>query len=217
MDNEPYYSSRKGELLQEFDADIERWRPVLAVRYGENFASLVLDEARDAYEALIPQIPYIGGDDTWTNSLVESARCLAFYQAMKRRGKTAEETGQVLYDAILWLLDAPRVGEPSPKLFTREQQMERRKRRAEWTQQRQYVAGYVCQFVPGDGMTFDYGYDFTECAAQKFYHAQGASEFLSHYCCLDFAYSRLFGLGLSRTMTLADGREKCDHRFRQAE
>lgn len=208
-----YYTSRMPQILQEFDEDVERWHSVLARRYGEDFASLVLQESRQAYESLIPQIPYIGGEDTWTNSLVESVRCLALYQAMKRHNKSARETGQVLYNAILLMLKAPQPDSPSPPPLSRERLMERRRIRAEWTQQRRYTAGYVAQFIPGDGVAFDYGYDFTECAAQKFYHAHGADEFLPFYCRLDFAYSRVYGLGFSRTTTLAEGYPKCDHRF----
>jgi hypothetical protein len=215
LDDDTYYTSRNYELLQEFDADVARWKQVLAPQYGEDFSSLVLRDAREAYEALIPQIPYIGGEATWTNSLIESVRCLALYKAMKRRGKTAEETGRTLYDAILLLLNAPSAVAPSAPSLTRQQLMERRQKRAAWTQQRQFPAGYVVQFVPGDGLEFDYGYDFTECAAQKFYQAQGAAEFLPFYCRLDFAYSRVYGLGLSRTMTLAEGQPKCDHRFKR--
>lgn len=71
------------------------------------------------------------------------------------------------------------------------------------------------EFISGTGEEFDYGYDFLECAVQKFYHAQGADEFLPFYCFLDFAWSKVHGLGLSRTMTLAEGHMKCNHRFKQ--
>ena len=70
-------------------------------------------------------------------------------------------------------------------------------------------------FVPGDGESFDYGYDFHQCATQAFYHQQDADDFLPYYCFLDFAESRVHGLGLSRTMTLAAGEAKCNHRFRK--
>ena len=92
--------------------------------------------------------------------------------------------------------------------------MDRRRRRAEWSQERRYSAGYVYHFVAGDGQAFDYGYDFAECAAQKFYQAQEAEEFLPFFCFLDYAYSRVYGLGLTRTTTLSEGGTRCDHRFK---
>ena len=213
MDRNSYYTDRMADLLQEFNADARRWGAVLSSQYGAGFAAAVLHKSRESLDALIPQIPYIGGDESWTVSLLASVRCLAFCQAMAAHGRTAAEAGKVLFDAVL-----ARAAEPqaplSPSLaLTPEQTMERRRRRANRSQQRLYPEDFVCAFVPG-GAEFDYGYDFTECASLKFYHARGADEFLSFYCFLDFAYSMVFGGGLTRTMTLAEGDARCDHRFK---
>lgn len=211
-----YYTSRKSEWLERLDQDAQRWKPIISQQFGDDFADTLLAEAREEFEALIPEIPYIGGGENHlTGSLIGSARCLALYKAMKARGKTAEETGKILYDAIM-----SRVGESIPEIppdqrLTPEQLTERRKKRAERTQLRQYPDDWVYEFVAGDGEKFDYGYNFTECATLKFYHAQGADEFLPFYCFLDFPESRVYGLGLSRTMTLAEGHTICDHRFKK--
>jgi hypothetical protein len=214
IDEKDYYIIRKSELLKKFDEDVERWRPILVSQFGSDFANTILREGREEFEVLIPQIPYIGGDESWTSSLVESVRCLAFYKAMKKRGKTAEEAGKILYDAVMARINEPQTPVSPSELSTPEQLMERRKNRAELSQMQRHAEGYVCELVIGDGKEFDYGYDFIECAAQKFYHVQGADEFLPFYCFLDFPKSKVFGLGLTRTMTLAEGYEKCNHRFK---
>lgn len=209
-----YYVSRKPEILRGFDEALERWKPVLVQRYGEGFADAVLQEAREHLEALIPKISYIGGDENHlTGSLIGSAGCLALYRAMKARGRPAAETGKVLYDAVK-ASDPPPPIPPSERL-SREELMERRRERAKQSQERRYEWDWVYQFVEGDGTTFDYGYDFFECATRKFYRAQGAEGFLPFYCFLDFPKCELVGLGLSRTMTLAEGGEKCDFRFKE--
>jgi hypothetical protein len=69
--------------------------------------------------------------------------------------------------------------------------------------------------VEGDGEAFDYGYDFVECAMEKFYRTLGAEEFLPFYCFLDFPMCELGGLGLSRTMTLGERYERCNFRFKE--
>ena len=206
-----YYLSRQAELIEQFDADAASWRQVMAEREGEGFTRAVLDESRRRFEALIPSLPYIGGDESWTESLLESARCLAFYQAMHLLGRTAAQVGEILYAAA-----QRRQAEPIPPSLRldEEQLMARRRQRAERTQLRRYPGDYLCEFVPGDGELFDYGYDFIECAAQKYYRAQGAEELLPFYCRLDFAYSQVYGLGLVRTTTLAEGGLKCDFRFK---
>jgi hypothetical protein len=211
-----YYVTRKPEILEGFDKGSQCWEPVIARQFGEDFADIILREARERFESLIPQIPYIGGDENHlTASLIESAGYLAFYQAMKGRSKVAEETGKILYEAILARIDEPQTPIPPSRRLTPEQLMERRRRRAERSQKRRYADDYVYEFIAGNGEEFDYGYDFTECAAQKFYHAQGADEFTPFYCFLDFPTSKVWGLGLSRTMTLAEGHKKCNHRFKK--
>lgn len=211
MDGE-YYTTRKVLLLQEFDEETQTWGPVLAARYGKALAKILPREAHIEFEVLLPCIPYIGGDDNpLTGSLVESAWCLALYWAMQKHGRTAEETGKVLYEAALAQGEVPEVIPPSGML-TAGQLMERRKRRADRSQERRYSGDYVYAFVEGDGGEFDYGYDFLECAAQKFYHSQDADAFTPFYCYLDFPKSRM---GLRRTMTLSEGYPICDHRFKE--
>ena len=211
-----YYISRKPELLKRFDQEAQRWRPVMAAQYGDDFAETILKEAHQQFEILIPQLPYIGGDENQlTHTLIDSAGCLALYEAMKAQSRTAEETGKVLYDAVM-----SRLGEPLPDLrpdqrLTEEQLMERRRERAQRTQLRRYPQNWVYEFVQGEGEHFDYGYNFTECGTQKLYHAQGADELLPFFCFLDFAWSHVLGLGLSRTMTLGEGHGMCDHRFKK--
>ena len=209
-----YYVSRRSELLGKFDKEARHWRQVIASHYGDDLANAIVKEAREEYEAVIPDIPYIGGDENHlTSSLVESARCLALYKAMKERGKTAEETGRILYDAIELRGPGPPI--PPPKRLTPEGLMRRRRARAERSQKRLYHGDWVYQFIRGDGVEFDYGYDFVECGTQKFYHAQNADELLPFYCFLDFPKSKVDGLGLTRTMTLAEGHRKCNHRFKK--
>jgi hypothetical protein len=95
--------------------------------------------------------------------------------------------------------------------------MDRRRQRARRSQQRRYVWDYVYKFVESDGQTFDFGYNFLECATDKFFRARGAAEFTPYYCFLDYPKAQLDGLSLSRSMTLAEGHSLCDHRFREGE
>jgi len=209
-----YYISRRSELLRALHEDARHWGKVIASNYGKGLPKAIVREVREEYVALIPDIPYIGGDENHlTRSLIKSAECLALYKAMRARGKTAAETGKVLYDAVK--LRGPTPPIPPSKRLTTEDLMKRRRARAERSQKRLYKGDWVYRFVEGDGVEFDYGYDFTECGTKKFYRAQDADEFLPFYCFLDFPESKADGLGLTRTMTLAEGHKKCDHRFKK--
>ncbi len=177
-----YYISRKSELLESFNKKAKLWCPILSEHYGDQFAENVILEAKHRYEDLIPKIPYIGGEENHlTNSLIGSVECLAFYLAMRASGKKAVETGKVLYDSIAKRFCEPIPDIPPSQRLSEEELMKRRKARADRSQRREYERDFVYEFVEGDGDTFDYGYNFIECATQKFYVAQHAKEFLPFY------------------------------------
>lgn len=208
-----YYTSRKSEILALFDDHAQAWRPFIASRYGDDFANAILSEAREQHEALIPEIPYIGGDENpMTRHLIRSTTSLAFYKAMKARGKPARETGKIVYDAVVERVSQLTV---SPARTLSPEDILSKREQARRSQERRYPGDWVWEFVEGDGVKFDYGYDFLECGTQKLYHAQGADEFLPFYCFLDFVTSKTSGWGFARTMTLAEGYQKCDFRFKK--
>jgi L-2-amino-thiazoline-4-carboxylic acid hydrolase len=210
-ETETYYLSRRKDILDLYDMHSQAWRPFLAQRYGDLFAETIIRDAREILEGLIPELPYIGGDENpMTRHIVRSSTSLALYKTMKARGKSAEETGKVVYDAVV---ESVRSLPPTPPLT--EEEFVKRKEQARRSQACQYPGDWVRHFVEGDGMEFEYGYDFYECGTQKLYHAQGADEFLPFFCYLDFVTDRTPGWSFSRTMTLAEGHEKCNFRFKK--
>ncbi len=147
-----------------------------------------------------------------TRHLVRSTTSLVLYRVMKSHGKTAEETGELIYSAVVASMSQmPAV--PGPD-FNKAYIIEE-KERAWKSQERRYSEDWVWELIEGNGVEFDYGLDFFECAAQKLYHAHDADEFLPYYCYLDFATYRTTGWGFSRTKTLAEGYERCDFRFKK--
>jgi len=207
---------RKSELLERFDNNSQDWKSILAQEFGNENADVILRDACMAFKKLLPVIPYIGGGrNHMTEHLITSAECLAFYKGMKANGKSAEETGKILYDAILLRGQITEPPIPPSQWLSEDQLKERRMRRAQDSQEHKYSGDWVYEFIQGDGEVFDYGYDFSECGTRKFYHSQGAGEFLPFYCFLDYPISRTGGYGLERTATLAEGHSKCDHRFKK--
>ena len=208
-----YYLSHKPEILAQFDIHAGAWKPFLAARFGDEFAEAVIREAREEYQALIPEIPYIGGDaNPMTRHLVRSTTSLVFYKVMKACGKTAAETGHILYQAVE--ANVSRLP-PQPCQELTVEFLAGRKEQARRSQERRYEADWVEEFVHGDGVKFDYGSDFLECGSQKLYHAHAADEFLPFYCYLDFVTHRMIGWGFARARTLAEGHERCEFRWKK--
>lgn len=202
--------------MRGFDWTAARIRPIAVRRYSERLTDVLAVEARQEFEALIPQLPYIGGgQNPHTALIVGAAMFLALYRPLKARGRPVEEIGALASEAVEAVYGLfPRF---LFRLYGRQtfsqHTLHRAHERALESRQRRYPGDWVYAVVEGDGSAFDWGLDYLECGICKLYHAQGAGEFVPYLCQLDFIASDWFGWGLARTMTLAEGNEKCDFRF----
>ena len=211
------YVSRKSRLLKDFDKSVARAKRVLISRYGEEQTNTLIRESRQDYEALIPQIPYIGDKSPFLIFLLPTSRYLAIYRALQRQGWTVEAAGRLIYEMSEAELKAipGLVRRVIGYLWFSPLLLRRFRKRATESQERKYPGGYVLTYVEGDGQDFDYGLDYTECASCKFLSAQDALELAPYVCAVDKVASEMLGWGLTRTMTIAEGFEKCDFRFKR--
>lgn len=224
MKTDSYYTTEKPHLLRDFDRMSGMLQKVLAASLGNDLAPVILQETRREFEALLPQLPYIGGkENRHTRDVIGTSYGLALYKVLTARGRPVEEIAQVVYalaeaklDSLPWtanlglrLLRALLPTSLGKRIFKA-----RLKKRAAESQARRIPGDAVAYYVEGEGREFDCGIDIVECPIVNFFRAQGAGEFVRYACLYDFPASRLSGTGLVRTMTLAEGAEKCDDRFR---
>ena len=211
-----YFTSRQAQLLKDFDGLVRRIRPLLADYAGEQTEAWIAQTRRE-YQALIPQLPFVGTRQPYVEFIVSGGEFLAMYRVLQAQGWTVEETGRLIY----------RIGETMVKAYPRfvTRFMGRRifapayiadaRQRALQSQQHPYPGGWVAVFVEGDGKTFDYGVDYLQCGICKLLASQGAPELAPYLCVPDVFYSEAFGWGLTRTQTLAEGHPRCDFRFKK--
>lgn len=211
------YTSRKAQLLKSFDRAMSRSRRVLVDRYGDERTRSLIGECRREYEALIPQIPYIGQHSPFLIFLIPTCRYLAVYRVLQQHGLATEEAGPVIYrmNEAEWKVIPRLLCHLISYLWFSPLFIRRIRKRADESQAHAYPDNYVLTFVCGDGRTFDYGFDYTECAGCKFLRQQGAPELAPIMCSLDKTASETLGWGLTRTTTIAEGYAKCDFRFKK--
>jgi hypothetical protein len=215
--DENVYISRSSKLSKSFDKALKPVRKVFVTNFGDELADRILEEARQEYEALIPGLPYWGKKNMMTGFLIGSSHCLAIHRVLKKHGKSVAEIGKILYEMVEARLNKV----PKPvfwlygKLKYGKSYRERLKIQAIISQKKQYPGDYVFTYIVGDGKEFDYGYDITECGVCKFLQAQDADEVAPFLCLVDFPLSKAFGRGLVRNMTIAEGAEKCDFRYKK--
>jgi L-2-amino-thiazoline-4-carboxylic acid hydrolase len=179
--------------------------------FGATETTAMRQEMLAEYQALLPQVPDIGGRrNPLTPALAMSAWAVAIYRVVLRHGGDAQDAGDVLHQYLQTMVG--RI--PQPLRFqvlghhrARVEKMARR------SQQRRYPDDWVGQVIDGTGQAFDFGIDWTECGVEKFLRAQGADEFTPYICALDYVTAQVAGEQLTRTKTLSWGCDRCDFRF----
>ena len=169
-------------------------------------------EMLDEFRSLIPEIPYIGGRrNPYSEILRGVARGLAMHRVVLRHGGSVQDTGELMHRRNRAKTERiPRVIRHGlvRHLFIRQQE-----RAARRSQARRYPGDWVMEVVDGDGESFDYGLDVTDCGALKFLQKQGAEELCPYICDLDYVMAEAMGYELRRTKTLAWGCDRCDFRI----
>ena len=89
------------------------------------------------------------------------------------------------------------------------------RREAELSQRRRYPGDWLYTFVEGDGKTFDYGVNYTECGICKFFKAQGVEGLIPYICLVDYPTSRALGTGLEREEAIGLGDKRCTFRYKR--
>lgn len=214
--SQEYWQANEKRLMKDCSSMLNAARPWMVELCGETEAEAVLAESQAAYQSLLPQVPFIGGDDnTLTETLYMSAVALALYRSMQAHGQLLEETGRILYRVMESLanFNDPLASAHSRNPTGKAAQDEFR-RMARWSEQSPYPDDWKLNFVEGDEQSFDFGVDYTACGLVKFYQAQNAVELAPYMCLGDFPISQAMDSGLVRTTTLARGGACCDFRFK---
>ena len=178
-------SSRQMErLVGKFDRFLERSGDVMVDRFGEEKAAVMRGEMLDEYRRLIPEVPYIGGRrNIYSHALALAPRALAMYRVVVRHGGSLEDSGELLHRMFRGQME--RIPKVIRHWVGRQRFGRLRKRKVEKaarrSQARRYPGDFVFERIEGDGKTFDFGIDITECGALKFLQKQGADFRLSKH------------------------------------
>jgi hypothetical protein len=90
------------KFLKSFDRTARLMEATLSQRYGHELADQLYVEAREEYEKIIPQVPYIKGARAKALNafLLITAQELAVYRTMKKHGKSPGEAWEVCHQAL---------------------------------------------------------------------------------------------------------------------
>jgi hypothetical protein len=217
LDNRTYAPE---PLLTKYDEKKEARRELYVDLFGENGIDGILDEMRDSYESIIPDMPYIGERNFHLVWFIPNSEKLAEYLVAERYGITKREFSHLhLTQASNDLLlqgedDLILAGQMNFGYMTELLMMAN----ALWSQFRTYPDDYIYRFRKGDGVDFDWGLDYTQCSNVLLYEKYDATDLLLPLVCtMDDLAGSAMRTGYRRTMQLATGDPMCDLRWKLQE
>lgn len=212
-----YYTSRADKYWGQLGRLFKSSKVILPGYMDPEAAEKVAEETYAGFKGFLPRLPYIGGDDNMlTFTFVSSAAALAYIRVLEKRGLPVEKIGNILNEVyadvyrslpgfVLWWLRYSNFSASHRKKL---------KAFARDSQQREYPGNWVMEYVTGDGVAFDYGCNYTECAVLKFFRAMDAEAYMPYVCVMDFSASNVLRTGLTRTKSLYYGADCCDFRYK---
>jgi hypothetical protein len=217
MAPENWHLRHKSRIMREVRFASRPYRKLFVSTYGKEAGEAVAADTMRRFEALLPDIPYIGGgENPMTRTLYLSAVWLAMYRALRARGASVEEAARLIYLGTASLYDAfpfrLLMRWQGRRMFSRKH-VEQRRHTATISRRRRYPDAWVFDVVDGDGQGFEWGLDYTECAVVKYLSREGAPELAPYGCWVDYPAYAAMGVKLIRTETIAQGGQRCDFRF----
>jgi hypothetical protein len=216
-----WYVENRPKIMRQVRSFLRPFRKPLAAAYGKEEGEAIVKDAIQRFEALLPDIPYIGGgENPSTRNLYLTAAMLAVYRSLQARGASVEEAARLIY-----LGSASFFGSFPARVLMRLQGRrllsrkfrDRRRHVAAISQQRRYPEDWVFEVVEGNGQGFAFGVDYTECGLVKYLAREGAPELAPYLCWIDYPQFAAMHLRLDRTETLAQGGQRCDFRMSRGE
>ena len=210
-----------GPLLDKYDERAQWRRDMYLEIFPENEIDYILDEMRESFEALIPDIPFIGESNFHLRWFIPNSEKLAEYLVVKNYGVSKKEYCNLHLtqaskdllnnntEAELIAIGKMQFGYPT-ELFMMATAL--------WSQFRLYPDDYVIYFRKGDGVDFDWGLDYTQCANVQLYKKYDAQDLLLPMVCTqDYIAGAAMRTGYHRTMQIATGDPICDLRWKLQE
>ncbi len=157
-------------------------------------------------------IVYRASDIGNKNTLLGAYGLAAYFIAMNRCDSLTPEQNCDIMEKGLRNSRAYRMAMGSADSYFSEKHMAARRQWSQDTYKRKYKNDWLVDVVEKTD-DFEFGFDYHECGVCKLCQDEGCPEYAKYLCRLDFMTCEMMGVQLKRTMTLAEGFDKCDFRF----
>ncbi len=163
---------------------------------------------KKTYREIVARASDIGSK----NTLLGAYGLAAYFIALNRCDGLSHKENCDIMERGLKKSKVYRMTMGSADSYFSEKHMEARRKWSAETYKKTYPNDWLVDVIE-KGSDFEFGYDYRECGVCKLCRDEGCPEYAKYLCRLDFMTSEIMGIRLRRTMTLAEGFDKCDFRF----
>jgi hypothetical protein len=179
-------------------------------------ASEIAHLAWDAFMNILPEIPYIGGENNpLTENLLGAAYEMGFYTLMEQRGYELKKISEIDQNATR--ASTKKKIEKLGLEFLRNSVMDKEDllRGSELFKRMGFKDNWAYEVVePREKDDFAIGINYLKCPIVDLFKKHGKERYLPYICANDYPFFGEMGVSLERTQTLGNGDPVCDFRFK---
>ena len=139
-----YYLKNEKILLRTFDAALIIVKQILIDNFGEQKYNEITTTTRAEFEALLSQIPFVGGNENpITDDLINATLLLPLIRAFEKEGLEYREIGRIVYE----LFEAFYKMIPQTEDIFSDEYLNKTKELADNSKLRKYPGDWVFDFV----------------------------------------------------------------------
>ena len=146
------------------------------------------------------------------NTLLGAYAMMAYFIAMNRFGGLSPEENCRMVEKGLAESKLYKLAMGDAEHYFSPKKMEQRRKWSRETHEKKYENDWVVDVLEKTP-DYEFGFDYLECGVCKLGRDEGCPELAKYLCRLDYMTTDMMGVRLKRTMTLAEGKPRCDFRF----
>ena len=168
----------------------------------------IMGDIKREYKAIVERASDIGNK----NMLIGAYGLAAYFIAMNRCDGLDAPSNCDMLEKGLKASKMYKMTMGSGESYFTEKRMVARRKWSKETYEHKYKNDWVVDILEKTD-DYDFGMDYHECGVCKLCQDEGCPELAQYLCKLDFMTAEIMGIKLERTMTLAEGFDKCDFRY----
>ncbi len=213
-----FYEGKLESVLRSFEKYFKRAEGSLLERFDRATVTGIHDDAAELIEALVPDLPDVGGgDNQFIQIVLLNAWYIPFFKAARERGMSAEEYVKMITGVLYKTLTrCPRfIRHAGGRLVLTGFFIRRMKKHAALSQERKYPKNWTYSLTTDTGDPDAlFKVEYSQCTVCEMMKDQDVVELMRYCNVADFLMAKALGFGFENPEVLGRGAATCVGVFR---